>query len=158
LPVLPRFEISFLDGTDSGHEDSKERQQRARDFDGRVPRALKERIRCSGYHAVSKNPARRGCVVGRAVVVLFLFLLSYDAADWGRAGRPRMARRRPGPSGRTPAVATTLRRGLFTTERLYVKPPCPSVHTSYSQGTGPTPGCFPILAGLKPEKEGPTKR
>jgi hypothetical protein len=32
-----------------------------------------------------------------------------------------------------PAIATTLRRGLITTECLYVKLPCPSVHTSYSR-------------------------
>ena len=40
--------------------------------------------------------------------------------------------RRPEPP-RTPAIATTLRRGLNTTELLYVKPPCPSAHTSYSR-------------------------
>ena len=33
----------------------------------------------------------------------------------------------------TPAMATTLRRGLIKTECLYVKLPCPSVHTSYSR-------------------------
>jgi hypothetical protein len=31
------------------------------------------------------------------------------------------------------ARATTLRRGLVTTECSYVKPPCPSAHTSYSR-------------------------
>ena len=34
---------------------------------------------------------------------------------------------------RTPALATTLRRGLIKTEYLYVKLPCPSAHTSYSK-------------------------
>jgi hypothetical protein len=34
---------------------------------------------------------------------------------------------------RTPARATTLRRGLITTEYLYVSLLCPSVHTSYSR-------------------------
>ena len=41
---------------------------------------------------------------------------------------------RKGPEPRrTPAFATTLRRGLITTEYLYVKLLCPSVHTSYSR-------------------------
>src|SRR5215211_3895123 len=48
---------------------------------------------------------------------------------------------RPGPSAklraraptRIPALATTVRRGLKTTEYLYVKLPCPSAHTSYSK-------------------------
>jgi len=48
-----------------------------------------------------------------------------------------------------PAIATTLRRGLVKTECLYVKRPCPSVHTSYSQGTVPTLFCFPNIPGLK---------
>src|SRR5918998_6228798 len=40
-------------------------------------------------------------------------------------------RRGPNPR-RTPATATTLRRGLISTECLYVKLPCPSVHASYA--------------------------
>jgi hypothetical protein len=39
----------------------------------------------------------------------------------------------PEPRISAPAIATTLRRGLKTTEYLYVKLPCPSVHTSYSK-------------------------
>ena len=41
-------------------------------------------------------------------------------------------KKKPEPP-RTPAIATTLRRGLITTECFYVKLPRPSVHTSYSR-------------------------
>jgi hypothetical protein len=37
-----------------------------------------------------------------------------------------------------PTIATTLRRGLSTTKCLYVRLPCPSVHTSYSRYSSST--------------------
>jgi hypothetical protein len=51
------------------------------------------------------------------------------------------------PTRRTPAIATTLRRGLFTTERSYVKPPCPSAHTSYSRYSSNVI-CLPCICRL----------
>jgi hypothetical protein len=49
--------------------------------------------------------------------------------------------------------ATTLRRGLVTTECSYVKRPCPSAHTSYSRYSSNAtflPGC----ADFKPNWPG----
>ena len=54
----------------------------------------------------------------------------FDA--WGIESAKVHEPKRPKPFG-APASATTLRRGLNSTEYLYVKLPCPSVHTSYSR-------------------------
>ena len=49
---------------------------------------------------------------------------------------------------RTPAIATTLGRGLNSTEYLYVRLPCPSVHTSYSRYSS-HPFCSPNISSSK---------
>jgi hypothetical protein len=56
-----------------------------------------------------------------------------------------------------PAIATTLRRGLIKTECLYVKRPCPSVHTSYSRYSSNT-YLLPVYSSLKhPLQGGPLR-
>ena len=64
---------------------------------------------------------------------------------------------RKGPEPRrTPAFATTLRRGLITTEYLYVKLLCPSVHTSYSRYSSNVT-LLPRYPNFKPKSRSPDK-
>ena len=64
---------------------------------------------------------------------------------------------RKGPEPRrTPAFATTLRRGLVTTEYLYVKLLCPSVHTSYSRYSSNTI-LLPRYPSLNPKSRSSTR-
>jgi hypothetical protein len=63
--------------------------------------------------------------------------------------------KRPEPPTRTPAVATTLRRGLITTVCSYVKRPCPSVHTSYSRYSSNIVFFTPHMPALKPKSRSP---
>jgi len=64
------------------------------------------------------------------------FILSPQGTRCGGVSlivRTHLGIKRAGAPIGTPAIATTLCRGLITTEYLYVKLSCPLVHTSYSK-------------------------